>query len=60
MRVLGMLVEPIILKPAKALFKYLTKKPIRILYLLLVLLLLYIIIVNWPLIGPALEKLKLS
>jgi hypothetical protein len=56
----GMLFDAFITKPGKALFRYLTKKPVRILYLLLVLLVLYAIIVNWPLISLLLEKLKLS
>jgi len=60
MKAVGMLFDPIVFKPAKALFKYFTKKPIRILYLVLALLILYIIFVNWQIIVSTLEKFKLS
>lgn len=54
----GMVVTAIIIKPLKSFYKYLTKKPVRILYFLLVLLLLYVIIVNWPIIEGFLGALK--
>jgi len=59
LKVFGMILEFILVKPLRSLFKYLTKKPIRIIYLLLFLLALYIVIVNWPIIQSFLEKLKL-
>lgn len=56
----GMVFGAIIKKPLKALFRYLTKKPVRILYLLLALLLIYAVAVNWALIQGFLEALKFS
>jgi len=50
----------LIINPAKSLFRYLAKKPIRILYLLIILIILYAIFVNWPLITSFLAKLKIS
>lgn len=46
--------------PLKSLFRYLTKKPIRILYFIAVLIIIYAIIVNWQLISSFLAKLKIS
>jgi hypothetical protein len=60
MKVVGMLFGPLVFKPAKSLFKYFTKKPVRVLYLLLALLILYIVAVNWAIIGSMLEKLRLN
>ena len=50
----------LIINPLRMLFKYLMKKPIRILYFLLLLLLAYIIFVNWTLISSYLAKLKIG
>jgi hypothetical protein len=55
----GMVFGALIVKPLKSLHKYLAKKPMRVLYLLLFLLAIYAIIVNWALIASMLEKLKL-
>lgn len=54
----GMVVDALFLKPLGSFFKYLTKKPIRILYFLIFLLLIYVIIVNWASIQSFLEMLK--
>ena len=56
----GMLVGSAIVKPLQGLFKWLFRKPVRILYLLVFLLLLYIIFVNWALISKFLASLKFS
>ncbi len=50
----------LIINPLRMLFKYLMKKPIRIVYFLLLLLLAYIIFVNWTLISSYLAKLKIG
>jgi hypothetical protein len=54
----GMVITALIIKPLKSLCKYLTKKPIRIVYFLLLLLLIYALSVNWAIIASALERLK--
>ncbi|MFH0737192.1 MAG: helicase HerA-like domain-containing protein [Candidatus Micrarchaeota archaeon] len=59
-KAVGMVLDALVMKPAKSLFKYLTKKPIRILYLLIALLSLYFLIINWALIASMAEKLKVS
>ena len=59
-KALGRVVNALIVNPLKSLFRYLTKKPVRIVYFLLVLLLLYILIVNWTLISSWLAKLKIT
>jgi len=56
----GMLVGSVIVKPLQGLFKWLFRKPVRILYLLVFLLLLYIIFVNWALISKFLASFKFS
>ncbi|MEW6722554.1 MAG: helicase HerA-like domain-containing protein [Candidatus Micrarchaeota archaeon] len=50
----------LIIKPAGSLIKYLAKKPVRLIYLLALLLLAYVVTVNWAAIGAFLESLKLS
>jgi hypothetical protein len=59
-KALGKVVNAIILKPLQGFFKWLFKKPIRILYFLAFLLLLYIIFVNWALIAKFLASLRFS
>ncbi len=56
----GMVVTAIIIKPLKSFYKYLTKKPIRMLYFLIFLLLLYVIAVNWGFVQGLLDALKLT
>ncbi|MFH0885366.1 MAG: helicase HerA-like domain-containing protein [Candidatus Micrarchaeota archaeon] len=56
----GMVVGALIAKPLKSFYKYLVKKPVRVLYFLLLLLLLYVLFVNWALIQSLLGTLKLS
>ncbi len=58
LKALGKIFSFVIFKPAKKFFKYLTKKPMRIIYFLLFLLLLYVIIVNWGIIQSFLDMLK--
>lgn len=55
----GMVVTALIIKPLKSFYKYLTKKPVRILYFLLLLLILYVIFINWALVQGTLDSLKL-
>ncbi len=54
----GMVVGALIIKPLRSFYKYLVKKPVRVLYFLLLLLLLYVLFVNWSLIASGLERLK--
>jgi hypothetical protein len=56
----GKLINALIIKPGKKFFKWLFKKPIRILYLLIFLLIVYIVYVNWSIIQGVLDSLKLS
>ncbi len=56
----GMLSAALIIKPLKSFYRYLTKKPVRILYFLLFLLLLYVIFVNWALVQGFLDALRLG
>lgn len=55
----GKIIKAVVIKPLKSLFKYLTKKPVRIIYLLLFFLVLYVIYVNWDAVQSFLEMLKL-
>lgn len=55
----GLVTTAVLLNPLKSLFKYLVKKPVRLVYFLLLLLALYVIIVNWALVSSLLAKLKL-
>jgi len=59
-KALGMLLEALIIKPGKRFFGWLIKKPVRILWLLLFLLILYIIFVNWQMISTFLNSLRFS
>ncbi|MFH1261072.1 MAG: helicase HerA-like domain-containing protein [Candidatus Micrarchaeota archaeon] len=58
LKVLGKLFSFVIFKPGKNLFKWLVKKPIRILWFLLFLLLVYAIVVNWEIIQGFFGLLK--
>ena len=55
----GMIVTAVIVKPLRLLFRYLTKKPVRIFYLLVLLLLIYVVAVNWAFISSFLGSLKI-
>ncbi|MFN7991816.1 MAG: helicase HerA-like domain-containing protein [Candidatus Micrarchaeia archaeon] len=50
----------IVVKPLRSAFRYLTKKPVRIIYLLIVLLILYVVIVNWGIVSAFLNALKIG
>ena|GEM_PF-1524636 len=50
----------LIIRPLQNLIRWMFKKPVRVIYVLLFLLLVYALAVNWPLISAALAKLKLS
>ena len=55
----GRIADFLLIKPLRSLFKYLVKKPARIVYFLLFLLLLYFIYVNWTLIASLLGRMRL-
>ncbi|MCI0504331.1 DUF853 domain-containing protein [Candidatus Micrarchaeota archaeon] len=55
----GMVVTALIIKPLKSFYKYLTKKPVRMLYFLLLLLILYVIFINWAIVQGFLDSLRL-
>lgn len=55
---LGMVINAALVKPLKSLFRYLVKKPVRLAYFLLLLLLIYVIIINWALVSSLLARLK--
>jgi hypothetical protein len=59
-KAIGKLVNAMIIKPLQGFFKWIFKKPVRILYFLAFLLLLYIIFANWPLIAKFLASLRFS
>jgi hypothetical protein len=59
-KLFGKLISAILIKPAKKFFRWMFKKPIRILYVLLFLLLLYVLLVNWQIIQGFLDSLKFS
>jgi hypothetical protein len=54
------IMSAIIIKPFVSFYRYLTKKPIRILYFLIFLIILYVIFLNWPAIANMLNSLKVS
>lgn len=56
----GMVFNAIIMKPLKSLFRYLTKKPVRLIYFFVLLLLIYAVAVNWALVQSFLDALKIS
>lgn len=60
LKALGIILSAIFTKPLRSFFKYLTKKPIRIIYLLVLLLIIYIIAVNWGVIASLLKALKFT
>jgi hypothetical protein len=55
LKALAMIVSAVIIKPFVSFYRYLTKKPIRILYFLVFLLALYAVLVNWPAIQNVLK-----
>ncbi len=55
----GKIVNALLIRPAIALFRYFTKKPVRIMFLLGFLLVLYVLFVNWALIAGFLGALKI-
>jgi hypothetical protein len=59
-KLFGKIISALILKPGKKFFKWMFKKPIRILYVLLFLLIVYVVFVNWQVIQGFLDSLKLS
>jgi len=59
-KALGMLLEAVIIKPAKRFFGWLIRKPARILWLLLFLLLAYVIYVNWALLQNFFSALEFN
>jgi hypothetical protein len=54
------LTSAILIKPAKKFTKWMFKKPIRILYVLIFLLIVYVVFVNWSIIQGFLNSLKIS
>ncbi len=60
LKVLGKLFSFLVFKPGKKLFRWLIKKPVRIVWALVFLALLYILFVNWPLIQSFLDGLNFS
>ncbi len=59
-RAFSKILTAMVAKPGKHIFKYLTKKPVRIIYLLLFLLLVYVILINWSIIESALAALDFT
>jgi hypothetical protein len=59
-KALGKIANAVIIKPVQGLFKWLTKKPIRILWLILLVVIIYALFVNWPFIQGLLASLKIS
>lgn len=60
LKALGKILSFAIFRPAKGYFSWMMKKKVRIIYTLLFLLLLYVLIVNWPIIEAFLAALKFS
>ena len=56
----GIIVTSLLFNPGKKFFKYLIKKPVRIFWFLLLVLVLYVVLVNWSTIADLLEKLKFN
>lgn len=56
----SMLFTAVVMKPLKSFFRYLTKRPVRLIYLFVVLLLVYALFVNWALVQSFLDALKIS
>jgi len=54
----GKVVNAVVIKPLQNFFKWMFRKPIRVLYLLLILLILYMLFVNWHLIDSVLKLLR--
>ncbi|MBN1169752.1 DUF853 family protein [Candidatus Micrarchaeota archaeon] len=60
LKVIGKLFSAIILKPIKIFLKYLARKPVRIIYFILLLIVIYVIYLNWDLIGRFPDSLDFS
>jgi len=60
LKALGKVANAIVVKPLQGFFKWLFRRPVRILYFLAFLLLLYILFANWSLIAKFLASLKFS
>jgi hypothetical protein len=58
LKALGKIFTFLLFKPAKKYWKWMMKKKIRILYTAVFILIVYILIVNWPIIEGLLENLK--
>jgi len=58
-KALGKVMNALFIKPIQGFFKWMLKKPIRIIYLLLLLLAIYIIYANWQVMIKFLDMLKL-
>ena len=52
------IVTALLIKPAVSFYRYLTKKPARIIFFLAFLLLIYVVFVNWPMIQSLLDSLR--
>jgi hypothetical protein len=60
LRALAIIFKAVILNPLKSLFRYFVRKPIRILWLVVLLIILYVFFVNWELIESLLKMLDFS
>jgi hypothetical protein len=56
----GKILTAVLVKPLRSFFRYLTRKPVRLVYLLLLLLAIYVLAVNWALVQAFLDSLKLA
>jgi hypothetical protein len=59
-KLFGKLISAILIKPGKKFFKWIFKKPVRILYALVLLLVIYVVFVNWQIIQDALNALNFT
>jgi hypothetical protein len=60
LKALAIIFKAIIFNPLKSFFRYLVRKPIRILWLIVLLIILYVFFVNWELIESLLKMLDFS
>jgi hypothetical protein len=60
LKALGKVAHALIIRPMQGFVRWLFKKPIRLIYLLLALLLFYVVFVNWPIISAFLAALKIK
>jgi len=58
LKALGKVANAIVVKPLQGFFKWIFRKPVRMVYVLLFLLLLYVLYVNWALVQGFLDRLK--